>query len=109
MAQNSRTGDLTTLIAAPADAPVEYFTLQVVRISGTPEPGSIVIDIDTAALKAEDVAATMRTAAAAVSASRSTASRYSAKAPTMCRPTRFYPGFRGRKRNFSCGAPPKPI
>lgn len=54
-------------------------------------------------------AATMRTAAAAVSASRSTASRYSAKAPTMCRPTRFYPGFRGRKRNFSYGAPPKPI
>lgn len=54
-------------------------------------------------------AATMRTAAAAVSASRSTASRYSAKAPTMCRPTRFCPGFRGRKRNFSCGAPPKPI
>lgn len=36
-------------------------------------------------------------------------SRYSAKAPTMCRPTRFCPGFRGRKRNFSCGAPPKPI
>lgn len=29
---------------ADADAPAEYFTLQGVRISGTPEPGSIVIE-----------------------------------------------------------------
>ena len=29
---------------APADAPAEYFTLQGIRISGTPEPGSIVIE-----------------------------------------------------------------
>lgn len=31
-------------IDADADAPAEYFTLQGVRISGTPEPGSIVIE-----------------------------------------------------------------
>lgn len=29
---------------ADADAPAEYFTLQGIRISGTPEPGSIVIE-----------------------------------------------------------------
>lgn len=31
-------------IDADADAPAEYFTLQGIRISGTPEPGSIVIE-----------------------------------------------------------------
>lgn len=31
-------------IDADADAPAEYFTLQGIRISGTPEPGSIIIE-----------------------------------------------------------------
>lgn len=36
--------DVLGLSTIDADAPAEYFTLQGIRISGTPEPGSIVIE-----------------------------------------------------------------
>ncbi len=38
------TNEVLAIETPDADAPAEYFTLQGIRISGTPEPGSIVIE-----------------------------------------------------------------